>query len=237
MARGTGGVILEELTPKNDVAHSWDLLDLLKPLPDQGFDWCHANSFTVDEENDTVYVNCRFLGLFKARRSEPEPLWLLGNEQNGAHRGDVRYVPESSRFTDAHDPEIHDDGTVLLFDNGGLSSTLPSGEAAPLRSRVVEYRIDEDVLEARLLWEFPGDFAVDAWYREQWYAQIFGDANRLPNDNVLITSGRGQSATEGTRIFEVTRDGRIVWEAQMPTRTFSYLAQRVWPLPLVRKIK
>jgi hypothetical protein len=101
----------------------------------------------------------------------------------------------------------------------------------------VEYRIDDETKQAELVWEFPGTFEVDAWYRDEWHTQIWGDANRLPNGNVLITAGTGR-ADERTRIFEVTReDGQVVWEMWMPPRTGSYRAQRIWPRPLLRELK
>lgn len=232
-----GGVLYEELTPENDVVWSWNLFDFVQPPPRaEGLDWCHGNSITVDEDDDAVYVNCRFLGVFKTTRQDPELLWHFGGRHDADLRGDVDVVPEAARFTDAHDPEIHDDGTLLLYDNGGYYRDLPSGETAPLRSRVVEYRIDDERKRAELVWEFPGDFEVDPWFRDDWHTQIFGDANRLPNGNVLITAGTGASG-EQTRIFEVTRDdGRVVWELRMPERTSSYRAQRAWPPPLVRSL-
>jgi hypothetical protein len=235
-----GGVLFQELDPEqnNEVVWTWNLFDFVTPPPSaSGSDWCHGNSVTVDEKNDVVYANCRFLGLFKTTRTNPRLLWHLGGRHDAKLRGDITVVPEQSRFTDAHDPEIHDDGTLLLYDNGGFTQNLPSGETASLRSRVLEYRIDAEANEAELVWEFPGDFEVDSWYRDEWHTQIFGDANRLANGNVLVTAGTGR-IDERTRIFEVTRkDGQVVWELRMPSRTSSYRAQRIWPKPLVRDLK
>ena len=68
----------------------------------------------------------------------------------------------------------------------------------------------------------PGDFPVDSWYTEQWYSAFWGDADRLLNGNVLVT-GAIRTATEGSRVFEVTPAGQIVWENRVARK------QRVVP--------
>jgi hypothetical protein len=76
---------------------------------------------------------------------------------------------------------------------------------------------------------------VDGWYSEDWYSAFWGDADRLPNGNVLIT-GAIRTATEGSRVFEVTPTGQIVWEITLPPNNGSYRAERLSPPPLVRPL-
>jgi len=144
------------------------------------------------------------------------------------------YDPTASRFSDAHDPEIHSDGTILFFDNGGYSGSF-SGGGANYHSRVLEYQIDEAKKTAKVVWEFPGTFAVDAWYKNTWYSPYWGDADRLANGNILITAPT-KSASASTRIFEVTRAGKVVWEIILCVDAGAFRAQRLAPPPLVEPL-
>ncbi len=221
---------LEEYSPNNELVWSFSAAESMVLPPEATSDFCHGNSVTVDLDEDVVYLSCRWLGVVKARRSgEQEVLWHLAGTYNESFPGDMSFDPPESQFSDIHDPEIHDDGTLIVFDNGGLGD----GE---YHSRVLEYAIDEEEKLATLVWEFPGDSAVDSWYTDEWYTRIWGDADRLENDNVLITAG-ARGAEERTRIFEVTRDGDVVWELTSAPDRGSYRAERLSPPPLVQRLE
>ena len=152
--------------------------------------------------------------------------------------GDMTFVPPESQFTDIHDPEIYDDGTMLIFDNGGFTGQVSEGNPGGLQTRIVQYAIDETAKTATLVWESPGNFDVDPWYTEQFYVPFWGDADTLENGNVLVTAGRRgvQPATPESRVFEVAKaDGEVVWELMLPRDYGIYRADRV-SLPLVRRI-
>lgn len=91
-----------------------------------------------------------------------------------------------------HQPTMLADGRILLFDNG-----MHRGY-----SRVVEV----DTATSTIEWKYSegpdGDF----------YTRIRGGVQKLGNGNVLVTeSDRG-------RAFEITPDGRILWEYYNPDR-------------------
>jgi hypothetical protein len=222
---------VEEIDAQNAVVWSWDLYDYVEPKTTAA-DWCHLNSVSVDEARNELYFNCRFQGLFGVSRTNKELLWQLGAAIDDSNAGDVTYLPDNgARFNDAHDPEVHpDDGTVLLYDNAGWPSHMGGENNGNAHSRVVEYRFDRERKEATLTWEFPGDFAVDPWYSEEWSTPIWGDANRLANGNVLVTAGARGAGTH-TRIFEVTRAGEVVWGIEWPEDKGSYRANRIAPPP------
>jgi hypothetical protein len=235
----TGGSIApvyEILTPDNELAWSWDYKSFVAPPAGAMGDWCHGNSITVDIENDAVYANCRWMGLVKTTYQNPTFVWHLPASYGASGLGNMTFVPELSQYIDTHDPEIHDDGTILFYDNGGYSGVVgEEGNPNGYQSRAVEYQIDEAARTATLVWEFPGDFDVDPWYRESFYIPFWGDADRLENANVLVTAGvRGPNSR--SRVFEVTRqDGQVVWEFQLPPDHGVYRSERITP-PLVRPI-
>ena len=228
------GASVEEYDQDNQMVWSWNLLEHTTPPSSASGDWCHGNSITVDLDADFVYLNCRFLGLYKVSRSSGEILWHMGGTYAGDVPGDFAYSPAASQFSDAHNPQIGDDGTILLYDNGGYTGAL--NNSGNFHSRVLEYAIDEATHTATLVWEFPGNFPVDAWYTDTWYSPYWGDADRLENDNVLVTAAV-KNGEVANRIFEVTREGEVVWEIISPIDVGSYRAQRLSPPPLVQRLQ
>jgi hypothetical protein len=226
--------LLEEITPSLNVVWSWKLFDHIPPAGSRE-ELCHGNTFKVDEAAGIVYYNCRFLGLFKIDRSSGDILWRLGGsyDTTSLGAGDFTYSPTTGRFSDDHEPELHDDGTVLLYDNGGYNASAGfGGGSTSYHSRVLEYQLDETGKTAKVTWEFPGTFSVDTWYKNNWYSPYWGDADRLANGNILVTAPT-KSTSASTRIFEVTRAGKVVWEITLPANNGSFQAQRLSPPPLV----
>jgi hypothetical protein len=193
-------------------------------------------SITIDIAKDAVYANCRFMGLVKTSYKNPSSLLWHMSAKYGGVAGTVTFSSEADQYEDVHDPEIHDDGTILFFDNGGYSTSM-GGPTITYHSRAVEYKVDENAKTATLEWEFPGNFKVDAWYKNDWYTSYFGDADRLANGNVLITAGSVSATAGNARIFEVTKaDGQVVWEFRLPATFGAYRADRITP-PLVKALQ
>jgi hypothetical protein len=227
----------EEIDSTGTVVWSLTFSKLVpKPAGASG-DWCHGNSLTIDIAKDVVYANCRFMGLIKTSYKNPNSLiWFLPASY-GKATGTLTFSPTSSQYSDTHDPEIHDDGTILVFDNGGYSaSMMPGGSTTKYHSRAVEYKIDESAKTATLVWEFPGNFNVDSWYQNSWYNSYFGDADRLANGNVLITAASVAANAGDARVFEVTKaNGKVVWEFKLPSSFGAYRADRITP-PLLHAV-
>jgi outer membrane protein assembly factor BamB len=92
-----------------------------------------------------------------------------------------------------------------VFDNGGASGygfanpIAPDGRGAFVRptSRVLE--INPVTLE--LVWSYTNP---------RFFSTNISSAQRLANGNTLVTAGAGG------RMFEITREGAIVWEYMYP---------------------
>jgi hypothetical protein len=233
--------IYREVSPSNQVVWSLDYAKLVTPPSGATGDWCHANAITVDLVKNVVYANCRWAGLLKTTyASTPAKQWLLTGMGKGASvpaqpASEIAFSPTSSAFSDTHDPEIHDDGTICFFDNGGYSGGT-GGSTTMFHSRAVEYQINETAKTATLVWEFPGNATVpDAWYTANWYTPFWGDVDRLPNGNHLIAAGIRAPPVE-SRVFEVTKDDRkVVWEFRFPADYGVYRADRITP-PLIHAV-
>lgn len=102
-------------------------------------------------------------------------------------------------WTNIHEPTITDQGTLLLFHNGGYEG--PNGKV----SQVLEY----DVASREEVWRYQGDPADPD---SEFLSETSSTAARLPNGNTLIV------ATESGRAIEVTSGGDIVWEYFNPKR-------------------
>ena len=85
------------------------------------------------------------------------------------------------------EPGMPGAGNILLFNNGYRNTYVYR------QSSVIEV----DPANSEVVWE---------WKQKGFYSPTGGIEQPLPNGNILISSSRGG------RAFEVTRDGRIVWE-------------------------
>lgn len=90
-----------------------------------------------------------------------------------------------------HHPTLLDNGNIMMLDNGWEERNY---------SRVIEL----EPATKEIKWEYKADT------KEDFFTLAVGGNQRFPNGNTLITEGsRG-------RVFEITKDGKIVWEFYNP---------------------
>ncbi len=159
-------------------------------------DWTHSNHLNMFKEEGVVYINSRNLSqYFKIDMDTGEVLWTFGKG------GDFDMITDHPDpwFEFAHTPEIDtfDGNEIMFYDNGSEERGY---------SRIIKYRIDDVDMTAEVIFEFDGSH-ID----RKWFTRFWGDVDTLDNGNIFITAGAFE-ATEETRLFEITKDGEIVWE-------------------------
>jgi hypothetical protein len=181
------------------------------------FDWLHINSATYLGPNrwfdagdkrfapNNVIISSREASLLAIVARDGSIAWRLGPDFHESK--ELRAIRQIIGQHHAHliPKGLPGAGNLLVFDNGGSSGygfanpIAPNGTGAFARatSRVLE--INPVTLE--LVWSYTN---------ARFYSSNISSAQRLPNGNTLITAGAGG------RMFEVTREGAIVWEYMFP---------------------
>ncbi len=181
------------------------------------FDWLHVNSATYLGPNrwfdagderfapNTVIIRSRQASLLAIVARDGKVVWRLGPDFSAS--AELRKIRQIIGQHHAHfiPKGLPGAGNLLVFDNGGSSGYGFAGPIAPngvgafarATSRVLE--IDPTTLE--LVWSYTAP---------RFFSTNISGAQRLPNNNTLVTEGAGG------RMFEVTRDGAIVWEYMNP---------------------
>jgi hypothetical protein len=181
------------------------------------FDWLHVNSATYVgpnrwfDQGDTrfapahVIISSREASVLAIVGRDGSIVWRLGPDFSQSK--ELRAIRQIIGQHHAHfiPKGLPGAGNLLVFDNGGASGygfanpIAPDGRGAFARatSRVLE--LNPVTLE--LVWSYTNP---------RFFSTNISSAQRLPNGNTLIAAGAGG------RIFEVTREGAIVWEYMFP---------------------
>jgi hypothetical protein len=226
---------LIEVTPEGKIDWQWTASDHVgefgfdpaaraairaapRPQARRGFDWLHLNSAAYVGPNHwfdagdkrfapaNVIISSRQASFIAIVARDGSIVWRLGPDFTRSKK--LKAIGQIIGQHDVHliPKGLPGAGNLLVFDNGGASGygytdpIAPKGAGALARnhSRVLE--INPVTLELVWSYQAPGKF----------YAANISSAQRLPNGNTLITEG------PSGRVFEVTRDGKIVWEYVNP---------------------
>lgn len=172
-------------------------------------DYMHVNSVDYDPVNDVVVINSRVLGEFYViDHKTGEIVYRWGNPCAWDKKAICpSYMEDGDTYLfGAHGATVagSDPGylKIVVFDNGWLR---PSGSF----SRALEVDIslrDPDFYKSSVApsWQFATTSTNSLNSPFVSYAQ------RLDNDNTLITSGMEN------HLIEVTREGKVVWEYVIP---------------------
>jgi hypothetical protein len=170
-------------------------------------DWSHGNAMVANGDGWLgSFRNLDWLVQVDPITDEIE--WILGPE------GDFELTTGGRWFSRQHAPEIQANGNILLYDNGNARADAEFGEQP--WSRVVEYALDHETNTVTEVWSWDGG--------ERYFCPIVGDANRLENNNMIITDGaiaNGSNVVDGIsiahfsgRVREITTGDspEVAWE-------------------------
>jgi hypothetical protein len=181
------------------------------------FDWLHVNSATYVGPNqwydkgdmrfapNHVIISSREASIIAIVARDGSIVWRMGPDFSASP--ELRAIRQ---IIGQHHPHLIPKGlpgagNLLVFDNGGSSGYGFAGPIAP-EGRGAFQRATSRVLEInpvtlQLVWSYTN---------ARFFSTNISGAQRLPNGNTLITAGAGG------RMFEVTREGAIVWEYMFP---------------------
>jgi len=178
--------VLQEISPEGKVIKEMEVykkldpeLDRITPLGTRGM-WPGLNSIEEMPNGDIMCTsyNCSNIYIFDRET------------------GDVKWRWGHGILSFPHDPQVLDNGNILLLDN----QRFPTMWMPPDASRIIEVNPKSEEIE----WEFRTDNPVD------FHNTYGGGVQRLPNGNTLVCQGaKGE-------FFEVAVDGDIVWEYVNP---------------------
>ena len=200
-----GDKIVEWDRDTKEVVWSWNVFDYFsmedydriggtwnEALQSLRYDWTHINAVIFDNEESSIYISVRHLSrITKIAYPSGDVIWNLGHDMPS---GDV-HLGTDIGFSFQHGLQKLENGNILTLDNGNLSPEF-RGTSQPI-TRAIEIQIDG--LEASTIWSH--ELAPDL------FGFASGNAQKLPNGNVLITTVGG-----GGRSVEVNTSGDIVWE-------------------------
>ncbi|MFX1284657.1 MAG: aryl-sulfate sulfotransferase [Promethearchaeota archaeon] len=190
------------------------------------FQWTHANTIFWDIEDHAIYYNCRHLDTFyKIDYPSGEILWSAGRLGN-LRLFDKQGNEKQCLFYHSHAVEVISPNHYIIFDNDYFNITRENPREATGVSRMIEVVVNEEskTMNETWSWSAPTDY----------FGEVWGDADRLPNGNRLGTFG---VPDHPAYITEVDPQDNIVWELALEQAKWDYLgiynADRFFEAPLV----
>jgi hypothetical protein len=194
------GIAQEVDIESGEVIFEWHSLEHvgLEESYTKPFDYFHINSIDVYDEDHLLISSRNTCTLYKVERKTGEVVWRLGGKKSDFAMG------YGTRTDWQHDARRQSDGTITLFDNGGVQKDV--------QSRAIVVQVDEENMSATLVGEYTHPARI--------LAATQGNVQVLPNGNVFV--GWGSEPF----LSEFARDGELLFDAAFPTEVESYRAFR-----------
>jgi len=195
--------------------------------PNRNNDWNHANSISYNPELDQIVISVlRFSEIWVIDHSTTTEEAAGRSGGNGGKGGDLLYrwgnpqtylgpgFAQQQQLFSQHDVRWIPDGwpgagNLTVFNNGrgrfdGAYSSVDEIRLPKIGRRGYAAKDAKLPADAELVWSFSGSDG------ERFYSSHISGTERLPNGNTLICVG-----IQG-RIFEVTPQGKTVWDYLNP---------------------
>ena len=201
------GIVQEVDIETGDVLFEWHSLDHVPPdesyaspskNPRKRFDYFHINSIEVDHDSNLLVSARNTFTVYKIDRSSGELIWRLGGKKSNFEMG------AGTRTRYQHDARRNSDGTISIFDNGGVYKDD--------KSYGLILDLDMDEMTASLVRRYAQP--------QGRVSATKGNMQMLPNGNVFIGWG-------STPLFsEFSSDGELLFNASFPPGVEFYRAFR-----------
>ena len=206
------GAVLDGIAQEVDVASGevlfeWHSLDHVgieasyRELPENPaapFDYFHINSIDVDGDGNLIISSRTTWAVYKVDRETGEVIWKLGGKGSDFEMGPGTWM----RYQ--HDARSHPDGTITVFDNGGVQKDEESYGLA--------IEIDEEAMTATLAREYANPNGR--------VAAVMGNMQVLPGGGAFV--GWGSDPI----VSEFAEDGELLFSARFPPKVDTYRAFR-----------
>ncbi len=166
--------------------------------PEYAHDYFHINSIDVDLDDNLIVSARRTSAVYKIDRSSGDVIWRLGGKKSDFAMG------QGTRTDWQHHARRRPDGTLTIFDNGGVTKDV--------QSRAIVLKLDEEAMTATLVREYTHPNKV--------LAATQGSMQVLPNGNIFV----GWGSAPG--LSEFGSEGELRFDANFPVEGESYRAFR-----------
>jgi outer membrane protein assembly factor BamB len=156
-------------------------------------DYLHTNSIEVLPEIVLGGRDSRFrAGNILSCQRNTNTIFIVDRES-----GEVVWTWGAADLVGPHHPIMLANGNILVYDNGGQAGY-------PRRTRLYSRLVELDPVSGEIVWTYVHD--APGMFHHGFFSPSWGSAQRLPNGNTFSLD-----ANLG-RLFEVTRQGELVWE-------------------------
>lgn len=170
----TEDYIIEFDRQTKEVARTWDMRDYFdqhrKQIRDfkEKSDWCHMNSIVYDKNDNTFLISSKHQSFVaKIGYDDGQVKWILGNHNHWKPRF-KKYLLTPENFDTSnhvdqdwtyhqHTASVMPNGDILVYDNGADRPGFPKdsiGNPDGGYARVVRYRVDEEKMTVRKVWQY-----------------------------------------------------------------------------------
>lgn len=182
-----------EITRNNKLVWYWNEQPYYNKRTD-GLKSNHVNATFMDISGEHIYLSNRDLNSITKLAIKPQPHVVYHIGSGYKSEGVSNF--SQSLFSGQHAVSVTPQNTLLLFNNNtefkDASSVIEMAMPKPKQTDTA----------AKLLWQYTFNFNN---VKDNFCAKS-GDADWLPNGNILVTCGANN------RVFEVTKNKKIVWE-------------------------
>ena len=195
------GIIQEVSIPTGRVLFEWHSLpevalsEAYLPVPENEgtskdpYDYFHVNSADVDSDGNFLISARHTSAIYKISRRTHKIVWRLGGKKSTFTFG------PGARFSWQHDAHRRPDGTITLFDNAA------QGLKKGVQSRALRLRVDLRTHRAALVRAYR--------HRPSLLSPSQGNAQFLPNGNIMVGWGQNAYFTEYSSAGRVLVDGKF----------------------------